>query len=114
MLRTFFAPQPKFFVKRHFQILIPNPHLRTITQISRHLVYPLATVFITPFPPPSPLASPSSLEMNVEGGERCPWKNMMDVSSGTATGGESRAAFSAATGSSAGDWNFLSVQEYSG
>ncbi|OJA09022.1 hypothetical protein AZE42_12277 [Rhizopogon vesiculosus] len=114
MLRTFFAPQPKFFVKRHFQILIPNPHLRTITQISRHLAYPLATVLITPLPPPPPLASPSSLEVNVEGDERYPWKNMMDVSSSTATGGESRAAFYAATGRPAADWSFLSVQEYSG
>ncbi|OJA14490.1 hypothetical protein AZE42_06069 [Rhizopogon vesiculosus] len=59
MSRTFFASRSKNFVNRHFwALLIPNPHLRTITQIARHLAYPLATVSITPLPLPPPLASP--------------------------------------------------------
>ncbi|OJA09323.1 hypothetical protein AZE42_09527 [Rhizopogon vesiculosus] len=53
-----------------------QPHLCTITQIVRNLAYPLATVFITPLPPPPPLASPSSLQMDMEGDERRPSKNM--------------------------------------
>ncbi|OAX32681.1 hypothetical protein K503DRAFT_776422 [Rhizopogon vinicolor AM-OR11-026] len=66
MSRTFFASRPKNFVKRHFWTFhTRNPHLRTITQIARHLACPLATVSITPLPPPPPLVSPSSLQMDV-------------------------------------------------